>query len=207
MSHRNSCLRTRRYLCKWGIPPEVICARIDVRLARRARSGGRGQVRSLLVDVKRYWSRLIVVLFLAGVVDSAQAQDPMVAFEQWRDGSRTRRANAAHIEEGVRLALARRAVMQDWIATEPRRALNGSLAWDEWRALPLQVRAEVETPFSARVDVLHHWGQADLFGAFGLSTHSPLTVAVPPGVYPVRIQREEGFFNNRFILFGVPAAE
>ena len=80
----------------------------------------------------------------------------MVAFEQWRDGSRTRRANAAHIEEGIRLALARRAVMQDWIATEPRRALNGSLAWDEWRALPLQVRAEVETPFSARVDVLHY---------------------------------------------------
>jgi hypothetical protein len=51
----------------------------------------------------------------------------------------------------------------------------------------------------------HHWGQGDLFGQFGLSTHSLLTAPIPPGVYPIRIQREESFFSNRFILFGVPA--
>ena len=50
----------------------------------------------------------------------------------------------------------------------------------------------------------HHWGKP---GLVGLATHSSLSTVVTPGLYPIRIQHEEGFFANEFVLFAVPATQ
>jgi len=57
------------------------------------------------------------------------------------------------LEDGRRLAAHRRTLMQDLIRKDPARALEQSLRWSEWTALPSDIRAMVEQPFSERVDL------------------------------------------------------
>ena len=74
-------------------------------------------------------------------------------FRAWlreRNGSRSMAAD--DLTRGAKLAVARREQMLHWFKTDPARAFAESLSWSEWRALPDEVRALVDEPFSAIVD-------------------------------------------------------
>ena len=53
---------------------------------------------------------------------------------------------------GIELAKARRPAMEKLIREEPRRAIDQALGFNEWAALPDEVKAEVERPFSMSAD-------------------------------------------------------
>lgn len=56
------------------------------------------------------------------------------------------------LDEGVRLATARRPAMLQLMREHPQRALEESLNWHAWAALPASIHALVEEPFSAMAD-------------------------------------------------------
>ncbi|MEQ1850201.1 MAG: PKD domain-containing protein [Chthoniobacteraceae bacterium] len=63
------------------------------------------------------------------------------------------RSDATLLAEGVRLARARRAVMEELIAPDPEAALEEAVTLDVYAALPAAIREETEEPFSALIDV------------------------------------------------------
>jgi hypothetical protein len=58
----------------------------------------------------------------------------------------------AMVEEGQRLAAARKPAMRQLLREQPAEALARSLKWHEWAALPTDIQAQVERPFSATGD-------------------------------------------------------
>lgn len=58
-------------------------------------------------------------------------------------------ARAALLAEGLRQAVARRAVMERLIRLDPREALRQAVTLDVWQALPPELQEQVEEPFSA----------------------------------------------------------
>ena len=59
---------------------------------------------------------------------------------------------AALVQQGKALAESRHARMARLIRENPKQALQEALRYDEWAALPEDLRKEVEQPFSARAD-------------------------------------------------------
>lgn len=57
---------------------------------------------------------------------------------------------------GVELAKARRPAMEKLIREEPRRAVDEALSFGEWAALPDEIKAEVERPFSVSADYTYY---------------------------------------------------
>lgn len=60
--------------------------------------------------------------------------------------------DAATLAEGLRLAGERRPVMLQWMRQDPRAALESSVTWSQWAALPKEIESRVEEPFSAKGD-------------------------------------------------------
>jgi|GEM_PF-954981 len=56
------------------------------------------------------------------------------------------------LEEGRRFAESRRMLMERLIREEPRQALDQSFCWRDWTALPREIQALVEEPFSEEAD-------------------------------------------------------
>ena len=73
-------------------------------------------------------------------------RDWFAAFTSLPPGSPER---AKQVHEGLLLAKARKPQMERLIRDDPRRALAEALRFDEWAALPDEIQAEVEKPFSA----------------------------------------------------------
>lgn len=74
------------------------------------------------------------------------------AFATWFQGYRSALAagtvTEAQIDEGRRLAEARKPVLMRLVRENTWQALNQSLKWNEWAALPPAIQAVVEKPFS-----------------------------------------------------------
>jgi hypothetical protein len=60
---------------------------------------------------------------------------------------------AANLEEGIALAKQRGTAMGALIRTDPERAIREALSLSEWMALPPEIQAHVEQPFSALANV------------------------------------------------------
>jgi hypothetical protein len=75
-----------------------------------------------------------------------------LSFAGWRQQLGTTPMTSAQLDEGKRFAEARRAAMLQLMRENPLRALEQSLKWDEWAALPAETRALVEEPFSQTVE-------------------------------------------------------
>ncbi|MCW1925012.1 tandem-95 repeat protein [Luteolibacter arcticus] len=73
---------------------------------------------------------------------------------RWQSAEPDRRPTL--LEEGLRLAAARKPVMAELMRTRPEEALQAALTWSQWAALPEAVRTLTERPFSmtANYDVL-----------------------------------------------------
>ncbi len=86
-------------------------------------------------------------------------QSPAVAdtnassFAAWRQQLGTAPMTPAFLDEGRRRAQARREMMRQLMRENPLRALEQSLKWNEWMALPAEIRALVEEPFSETVEL------------------------------------------------------
>lgn len=61
-------------------------------------------------------------------------------------------ASSATVEEGLRLAVAREPVFHRLMRAQPAEALAQALRWHEWSALPPELQAHVETPFSGMAE-------------------------------------------------------
>ena len=57
---------------------------------------------------------------------------------------------------GIELAKARRPAMEKLIREDPRRAVADALTFDQWAALPDEMKAEVERPFSVSSDYTYY---------------------------------------------------
>ena len=78
---------------------------------------------------------------------------PITDFAQWRRAAQVTPPTAAQLDEGRQLATARRAVMLRLMREQPARALEQAVTWSEWAALPADLRALVERPFSETADL------------------------------------------------------
>ena len=57
---------------------------------------------------------------------------------------------------GIELAKARRPLMEKLLREDPRRAVTEALSFGEWDALPDEIKAEVERPFSVSADYTYY---------------------------------------------------
>lgn len=90
-------------------------------------------------------------------VEPVAAPGPFSDFARWLGAFQAAQRSGAIVPppllaEGQQLAAARQPVMQQLLRTNPAEALARSLKWHEWAALPVEVQALVETPFSATAD-------------------------------------------------------
>lgn len=76
----------------------------------------------------------------------------LASFAAWLRGFDPASATPTVVAEGQRLAAARQPVMLELMRENPRAALERSLKWNEWAALPAEIQALVEKPFSSRAD-------------------------------------------------------
>ena len=81
----------------------------------------------------------------------------LTTFQEWLERFKVAAvqggAPANLVAEGQRFAQARHDVMLRLMRENPRRALEKSVKWNEWVALPPEIRALVEEPFSETADL------------------------------------------------------
>lgn len=94
------------------------------------------------------------------VTDPPARGDAIASFATWLGRLKTKTAppsggsaDGAMVAEGQRLAEARRPIMLRLMRENSERALNRSLRFCEWAALPATIQALVEEPFSERGDL------------------------------------------------------
>lgn len=90
----------------------------------------------------------------ASSVASVVRTTALDSFATWLQGYRAAVAagtsTQALVGEGRRLAEARKSVLMELTRSNPWQALNRSLKWNEWAALPPDIQSIVERPFSDR---------------------------------------------------------
>ncbi|WP_411847344.1 LamG-like jellyroll fold domain-containing protein [Roseibacillus persicicus] len=93
---------------------------------------------------------------VASVTVDQKLLPALTKFDQWLEGHLQAGAEA-EVDLAVvrRLAEARGEAMLELIQRNPRRALEQSLSWHEWEALPPEIQGVVEQPFSATGDFEH----------------------------------------------------
>ncbi|MGB0990890.1 MAG: PKD domain-containing protein [Akkermansiaceae bacterium] len=89
-------------------------------------------------------------------VISVAASKNVRSFDQWRNShqSGTSTLSVEDISHGVALAKQRKASMLEMMKNSPELALEHALSWADYHALPAEIQAHVEKPFSQRGDFL-----------------------------------------------------
>lgn len=91
------------------------------------------------------------VNLLAGSNGSAEV---FRSFHNWMEKLDATPVSTEFIDEGLRLAQARKASMQALIRSNPEQALANALSLKEYAALPETIKPYVEKPFSERADIM-----------------------------------------------------
>lgn len=76
------------------------------------------------------------------------------SFDNWMEKLDATPVSTEFIDEGLRLAQARKASMQALIRSNPEQALANALSLKEYAALPEVIQAHVEKPFSERTNLM-----------------------------------------------------
>lgn len=82
-------------------------------------------------------------------VSAVQSIPPAMAeFRDWAESRKSGTIGAADLQAGIRLAAERKAEMLRLIEENPEGAIANAVSWSEYAALPEEIKAMVERPFS-----------------------------------------------------------